>query len=77
MTMCYGKCFLERGLQLNEESNNTAGLTASQRTESQDFMVVDLLDSDSSVSILLTYISFSNSPLKDGIPPSVFRPPLA
>jgi hypothetical protein len=77
ITMCYGKCFLEKGLELADPTPNPDTLLAQLRFEISAF-VVDNFAFTSSPSEPRLIFSITPAPvLSNGVSAIIFRPPLA
>jgi hypothetical protein len=76
ITMCYGKCFLERGMQLMEQTPSPKSINAQLKLEKTEFFVPDFVFSlliPEGISVV--FIS-PTPPVCDGVSTSLFRPPL-
>jgi hypothetical protein len=75
ITMCYGKCFLERGLSLADQIPSSKNLVSQVKFESSEFEYVSITASLFFEDVFSIYTHISTSRLRDGIALSVFRPP--
>jgi len=76
MTMCYGKCFLDRGMELVDKMPSPKSITAQLKLENVDFLGVEIF---STITLPEKALSFSGLPtpsVSDGVSSFVFRPPL-
>ena len=77
ITMCYGSCFLEKGLGLADQVPNPDSLVSTLKFELQEFLVDEVTIP---AYFAKTILNFSLTPIPsiaEGISSSVFRPPLA
>jgi len=76
ITMCYGSCFLEKGLGLADQPPHPDSLVSTLKFEMQEFLVDDGViptQRDETVSMF----SFLPIPsVTEGVNNSIFRPPL-
>lgn len=76
ITMCYGKCFLEKGLGLTDQTPNPYSLVAQLRFEMQEFLVENFEIGGSLPAENLRFSIFQTPSVSDGVFSSLFRPPL-
>jgi hypothetical protein len=76
ITMCYGQCFLNKGIQLVDDTPNPDKLASSVKSE-MPATTPDGFQIEFSVSEINSNFSFSPAPnLSEGVASHVFRPPL-
>jgi len=74
--MCYGSCFLEKGLRLAEQAPNADKLKSMLKFEMQEF-VLDALVIQLPFTEANLILSFYLTPsMTQGVHYSIFRPPL-
>jgi hypothetical protein len=76
ITMCYGSCFLEKGLGLADQAPNPDSLVSTLKFEIQEFLVDDVVIPTNITESVLTFSFFSASSIEEGIPFPIFHPPL-
>jgi hypothetical protein len=77
ITMCYGKCFLERGLELADPTPDPDALVAQLKFEKAEFVIDDFACPTYPPKNVLTFLITPTSVLLDGVIAGIFRPPLA
>lgn len=76
ITMCYGSCFLEKGLNMADQNSNPDSLVSTLKFEIQEFLVDEVVIPFQLAETILTF-PFSPTPsIKEGVNYSIFRPPL-
>jgi len=76
ITMCYGSCFLEKGLSLADPAPGGDKLKSMLKLEMQEFVLADLLIQMPFAEANLTLSFFLTPPMTPGVKYSIFRPPL-
>jgi len=77
ITMCYGKCFLERSFQLVDHAPESSTSISQLKYDISDFLYDEI---DFSVTPRGPFVEFTPvqlTGLSEGIPSFIFRPPLA
>ena len=77
ITMCYGSCFLEKGLTLADQVPNPDSLVSTLKFEIQEFLVDDVMVPTRFAEIILTFSFLPTPSITEGVHSSIFRPPLA
>jgi len=77
ITMCYGSCFLEKGLSVADQVPNPDGLVSNLKFEMHEFLVDDVIVPKHVTNIILAFSFQPTPPITEGINNSIFRPPLA
>jgi hypothetical protein len=77
ITLCYGQCFLNKGIELVDQSKNSERIISQVKFESQDFFVEDIATLVFTTKTITTFSIFPIPSLSNGVSSSVFRPPLA
>ncbi len=75
--MCYGSCFLEKGLNLADQAPHPDSLVSTLKFEAQEFLVDDVVIPTYSTGAVLTFSFSPNPSTTEGFHNSIFRPPLA
>ena len=76
ITMCYGSCFLEKGLVIADQVPNPDSLVSTQKFELQEFLVDEVPALIYSAETILIFPLTPIPSIAEGISSSVFRPPL-
>jgi hypothetical protein len=76
ITMCYGKCFLEKGLSIADHIPDTKNLVSQLKFESSEFETTGFVASFSVNEVVLVHALAPTPMLRDGVASTVFRPPL-
>ena len=74
--MCYGKCFLDKGLGLADQAPNPDNLIAQLKFEIHEFLIDDYVIPASPATIILAFLFPQTSSITDGVTYSIFHPPL-
>lgn len=77
ITMCYGSCFLERGLGLADQVPNPDSLASTLKFEMHEFLVDDIIIPKHLIETILTFSLQPTPSITEGVYNSIFRPPLA
>ena len=76
ITMCYGSCFLDKGLAIADQTPSSDNSVSTLKFELQEFLVDEISVSTHSPKTILTFPTLSVPSIVEGNSPSVFRPPL-
>jgi len=77
ITLCYGSCFLDKGLALTDQIPNPDSLISTLKFEILEFLVDEVAVPTCCAKTVFTF-SFQATPsTTDGVYNSVFHPPLA
>jgi len=76
ITMCYGSCFLEKGLGLADQVPNPDSLESTLKFEMQEFLVDDIVIPTNFTETVLFFSFLSAPSIEEGIPSPIFHPPL-
>ncbi|MBS1508489.1 MAG: hypothetical protein JSS79_17755 [Bacteroidetes bacterium] len=77
ITMCYGQCFLNKGIQLVDDVPNPDRLTSTVRLEMPSITPDNFRIEFSVSSVTLEYPSILVPNPSEGVASAVFRPPLS
>ncbi len=75
--MCYGSCFLEKGLSLADQVPNPDSLISNLKFETQEFLVDDVVIPTCCTETILIFSFLLTPSITEGVGNSIFRPPLA
>ncbi len=76
ITICYGKCFLQRGMELTDQTPNPESINAQLKMERVEFFVLDFEFASQLPEKILRFSISPTPSVSDGVFSSVFRPPL-
>jgi len=76
ITMCYGSCFLDKGLSLADQTPNPDNVLSTIKFELQEFLVDEIFVPTYFSKTILTFSVSTIPSIAEGIYPSVFHPPL-
>lgn len=77
ITMCYGQCFLVKGMELADATPNPDSLVSQLKFESSEFLVVEVTLPYYKTLTLRSFSMVPTPSLSEGVASFVFRPPLA
>jgi hypothetical protein len=77
ITMCYGSCFLEKGLSLADQVPNPESFVSTLKFEMQEFLVDDVVIPTCCNETILIFSFLPTPSITEGVDNSIFRPPLA
>ncbi len=77
ITMCYGSCFLEKGLTLADQAPNPDSLVSTLKFEMHEFLVDEVVLPTCCTETILTFSCLPTPSITEGVGNSIFRPPLA
>jgi hypothetical protein len=76
ITMCYGSCFLDKGLAIADQTTHPDSLTSTFKFEWQEFLIDEISVSTYYSETILTFDVLPIPSVAEGIYSSVFSPPL-
>jgi len=76
ITICYGSCFLEKGLGLADQVPHPDRLVSTLKLEMPEFLVDDLVIPTPLNPTIFTPSFLPTPSIKEGVNNSIFRPPL-